>query len=111
MATRKSVTSLLPTQLIEYDAMYSPPPRTAVMPRMISGIQRISVSSLCTKVPSSSGFINAGSAISVNATITIPSSATPKMSRYGAIWRKRRQYSSVLVMRSMGATIAKLRDK
>ena len=81
MATRKSVTSRLPTQLIEYDAMYSPPPRTAVMPSMIAGIQRIITSSLCTKVPSSSGFINAGSATSVSATITIPSKDRLNISR------------------------------
>ena len=81
MAMRKSVTSLLPTQLIEYDAIYSPPPRTAVMPSITSGIQRIMASSLCTKVPSRSGFSSAGSAISVSATITIPSKARLNMSR------------------------------
>ena len=49
------------------------------MTKIKTGVQRMTVSSLLTKVPSSMGFSNAGSSGSVDAVTTMPSMDSAKM--------------------------------
>ena len=58
-------------------------PRTTASAMMMSGIQRMICKSRSTKVPSSSGFISAGSEDSAAAPTTVPRSASANTRQYG----------------------------